>query len=76
MSYIVYLFNNALQYSYVALAMLPSASGSVGIRGTQRRTTRLRGSRIEGYNPNPGEFGGLRPPHRDRAWYIWKNWGI
>ena len=43
MSYIEYLFNTALQYSWVALVILPSAPGSVACsRHTQHDHTYLR----------------------------------
>ena len=42
------------------------------LRGTHTTTTRLRGSRIEGYNPNPGGFGGggAPPIGAERGVYI------
>ena len=66
MSYIVYLFNTALQYSYVALTMLPSASGSVVCSKHMKHdhtSLRFRNRGIA-IILNPGGFGGWSPPIR------------
>ena len=72
----MYLFNTALQYSYVALAMLPSASGTVA-RSKQtkhdHRSSRFTNKRDVILTQGGWGGGGAEPPHRGRARYIEKN---
>ena len=58
-----------LQYSYVALTMLPFTSDSVArSRHTKHNHTSSR-FRDRGNNPNSGRFGG-QSPHRGRVRYL------
>ena len=39
------------------------------VRGSISTATHCRGSQIKGYNPNPGGFEGVEPPHKSRVRY-------